>query len=209
MKSDQIELIRYNDKGLVPVIVQHFYTGRVLMCAYANREAIEKTLNTGEMFFFSRSRQELWHKGSTSGNTMELVELQVDCDGDCLLARVKPMGPACHTGAESCFYRTIEGNSGGSVVFLEKLYRLICSRKKASPETSYTSRLFQQGVRRISQKIGEEGVETALALSSGGTLESISESADLIYHLLVGLAARDITLEEVVRELESRHGDPR
>lgn len=207
MSSDLLKSIRFDEKGLIPVVVQHFFTGQVLMLAYTNAEAVELSVRTGQMHFYSRSRQELWHKGKTSGNFMELIDLKIDCDMDCLLALVRPEGPACHTGERSCFYRSVTGNQNTCISFLEDLYRLLLSRKKLLPTNSYTTSLFQQGIRRISQKIGEEGVETCLAMSSGGKADVIAESADLLYHLLVGLAERDITLEEVIQELVSRHTD--
>ncbi|HPI98921.1 MAG TPA: bifunctional phosphoribosyl-AMP cyclohydrolase/phosphoribosyl-ATP diphosphatase HisIE, partial [Synergistales bacterium] len=180
MSSDLLKSIRFDEKGLIPVVVQHFFTGQVLMLAYTNAEAVELSVRTGQMHFYSRSRQELWHKGKTSGNFMELIDLKIDCDMDCLLALVRPEGPACHTGERSCFYRSVTGNQNTCISFLEDLYRLLLSRKKLLPTNSYTTSLFQQGIRRISQKIGEEGVETCLAMSSGEKAEVIAESADLL-----------------------------
>ena len=205
MRPDLLESLSFDEKGLIPVIVQHYFTGQVLMLAYSNAEAVELSVRTGQMHFFSRSRQELWHKGATSGNIMHLVEVKVDCDQDCLLALVSPEGPACHTGEKTCFYRSLMGERKSDISFLDHLYQLLLSRKKLLPENSYSASLFKQGVRRISQKIGEEGVETSLAMSSGERDEVIAESADLIYHLMVGLVEREITLEELVLELASRH----
>ncbi|MBN1332220.1 MAG: bifunctional phosphoribosyl-AMP cyclohydrolase/phosphoribosyl-ATP diphosphatase HisIE [Synergistales bacterium] len=208
MRPDLLRSITFDEKGLIPVIVQHYFTGQVLMLAFSNAEAVELTIRTGEIHFFSRSRQKLWHKGRTSGNIMELVELRIDCDQDCLLALVRPLGPACHTGEKTCFYRSITGDSTADISFLDELYQILLSRKELLPENSYTANLFQQGIKRISQKIGEEGVETSLAMTSGDRNEVIAESADLIYHLMVGLVERGIALEELVQELLSRHTNP-
>lgn len=202
--------LRYDDRGLLPVVVQDVATGAVLMLAWANREAVEKTLETGQVWFWSRSRQSLWHKGETSGNTLQLVEALVDCDGDALLVRALPAGPACHRGTRTCF----EPNPAR--LELGWLAEILRARAGADPETSYTARLLGGGIERVAQKVGEEGVETAIAAVSlatrgeEGSEERRSaltgEAADLLYHLLVLLQASEIEPEEVGRELARRHG---
>jgi len=199
------DALTYTDEGLIPVIVQDVLSGEVLMMAWANRESLERTLETGEMIFFSRSRRGIWHKGATSGNRLLLKELKADCDGDTLLALVEPLGPACHTGAVSCFYQSLWGKARGKSWFLGTLWRALQKRRKASPEESYTARLLARGPSRVGQKIGEEGVETALAVALQDKEALRYEAADLLYHLLVGLMASEVSLEEVLTELESRH----
>ena len=187
--------------GLMPAIVQDADTGRVLMLGYMNRDALEKTHATGHVTFFSRSRQRLWTKGETSGNTLELVSLNADCDRDTLLVQAIPHGPTCHLGTDTCWGDEVKPAVG----FLGELERVIESRADADPESSYTARLLNKGVKRCAQKVGEEGVEVALAATAGDREELINESADLLYHLLVTLGARDVSLEEVCQQLESRH----
>jgi phosphoribosyl-ATP pyrophosphohydrolase/phosphoribosyl-AMP cyclohydrolase len=193
--------LRYDERGLVPVVVQDVGTGAVLMLAYANREAVERTLSTGEAHFWSRSRQSLWRKGETSGNTLRVVEAVADCDGDALLVRALPAGPACHRGTRTCF----EPNPAR--LELGWLAGVIAERRDADPEASYTARLLAQGVERIAQKVGEEGVETAIAAVVPGLRSTLAgEAADLFYHLLVLLEASGVSAEEVGRELLRRHG---
>jgi len=188
--------------GLVPVIVQDSSTEQVLMLGYMNSEALEKTQSSGLVTFYSRSRQTLWTKGETSGNFLKLVSLDIDCDKDTLLIKATPQGPTCHLGTPSCF-----GMSGPQGVgFLSYLETLIESRKIDDPETSYTASLLQGPPDRVAQKVGEEGVETALAAVMGDTDKTTSEAADLIYHLLVLLASQDIKLSDVIDELKTRHG---
>ncbi|MBS3743056.1 MAG: bifunctional phosphoribosyl-AMP cyclohydrolase/phosphoribosyl-ATP diphosphatase HisIE [Wenzhouxiangellaceae bacterium] len=187
--------------GLMPSIVQDARTGRVLMLGYMNPEALEKTQATGHVTFFSRSRQRLWTKGESSGNTLELMGMQVDCDRDTLLVHAVPHGPTCHLGTDTCW-----GNEGHPpVAFLAELERVIESRVGADPQSSYTAGLLAKGVKRCAQKVGEEGVEVALAATAGDREELVNESADLLYHLLVVLAASDVSLEEICRQLEARH----
>lgn len=205
-----LDSLKFDDRGLIPVIVQDVGTGAVLMQAYANREAIEKTLDTGQVWFWSRSRQSLWRKGETSGNTLTLVEALPDCDGDSLLVRALPAGPACHRGTRTCF----EPNPAG--LELGWLADILRSRAQADPETSYTARLLARGVERVAQKVGEEGVETALAavsLAARGEegrderrAALVGEASDLLYHLLVLLQASGVEPEEIGRELLRRHG---
>ncbi len=200
-----LEDLRFDDRGLLPMVAQDATTGQVLMVAWANREALERTLATGELHFYSRSRQALWRKGETSGNTLALRELIADCDGDTLLARVIPSGPTCHTGERSCFHRPLSGEASEGGGFLDRLERIVASRRGADPALSYTARLFGQGRLRIAQKVGEEGVEVALATAAGERGSLVEESADLLFHLLVALAEREVPLAEVLACLERRH----
>lgn len=190
--------------GLIPAVVQHAFDGRVLMQAFMNRAALEQTLTSGLVTFWSRSRQRLWVKGETSGHTLALVAVHADCDRDCVLVLARPAGPACHRGTDTCF----DGADlpGPALAFLARLETVIAERERIRPEGSYTTQLLQQGVRRIAQKVGEEGVETALAGAAGDAAELAAESADLLYHLLVLLRARGLPLEQVVATLAARHG---
>ena len=186
--------------GLVPAIVQNADTEQVLMLGYMNNDAINATRESGLVTFFSRSRQSLWQKGETSGNTLELVEIQIDCDADTLLIRARPAGPTCHEGKISCF-----GDRGPEGLgFLADLSAVIESRKTADPEKSYSAQLLQGPLSRAAQKVGEEGVETVIAALAQSDEALISESADLIYHLIVLLAAKNLTLADVVNELKTR-----
>jgi len=190
--------------GLVPAIVQDATTGAVLMMAYMNREALEQTLSRKRAVFFSRSKQRLWEKGETTGHTLDVDGIALDCDNDTLLVTARPRGPACHEGTLTCF-----GDEPRSVAtriaFLAKLEAVIAQRANEKPETSYTARLLEKGVARIAQKVGEEGVELALAGVAEPDEKVIDESADLLFHLLVLLRARGISLAQVVEKLESRH----
>lgn len=197
--------IHFDEKGLIPVIVQDWESGEILMLAYANRQSLEKTEEINEMVFWSRSRQELWHKGATSGNRLKLKELRLDCDGDTLLAFVEPTGPACHTGARSCFFNMLTNEQAGKAIFPGQLWKYLKKRQLDNPEESYTARLIASGVKRTAQKIGEEGVETALAIAAGDKNEVIYEAADLLYHLMVGLLSANVSLHEIIAELERRH----
>ncbi len=188
--------------GLVPVIVQDATTLKVLMLAYMNEEALSLTRKTKKLTFYSRSRKELWVKGETSGNYLHLVDIKVDCDGDTLLARAIPDGPACHTGSDTCWD---EVNKKDSLEFITHLENIIEERKDADPDTSYTARLFDKGVKKISQKVGEEAVE--LILEAMGDLDDLllEESADLMYHLLVLLHAKGYSFRDVIYVLKDRH----
>jgi phosphoribosyl-AMP cyclohydrolase / phosphoribosyl-ATP pyrophosphohydrolase len=181
------------DPTLTPVVVQDAETGDVLMLAYADEEAVRRTRESGEAWFWSRSRRELWRKGATSGNTLAVVEIRDDCDGDALLYRVRPAGPACHTGAESCF--------------APWLWRVICERKQTRPEGSYVVGLLDGGSSAAAQKVGEEGVEVALAGAGESDERLIEELADLWFHSYVLLAARDLGPDQVERELARRHAE--
>ncbi|AOD14892.1 bifunctional phosphoribosyl-AMP cyclohydrolase/phosphoribosyl-ATP diphosphatase HisIE [Xanthomonas fragariae] len=185
-------------EGLLPVIVQDADNLRVLMLGYMNAQALAVTQQRGEVTFFSRSKQRLWTKGESSGNVLRVVSIETDCDADTLLIQARPHGPTCHLGRTSCF-PTAPGQ------FLGTLDALIAAREHDRPYGSYTTKLFEQGIRRIAQKVGEEGVETALAGVAQGDAELLGESADLLYHLIVLLRARGLALGDAVALLESRH----
>ncbi len=184
--------------GLMPAIVQDAATLRVLMLGYMDRAALESTLKGGKVTFFSRSKQRLWTKGETSGNHLDVVDVRIDCDADTVLVTVRPHGPTCHTGSTSCF-----GTAPGQ--FLGALDALVEQRERERPLDSYTTQLFEKGTRRIAQKVGEEGVETALAGVAQGDDELLGESADLLFHLIVLLRARGLSLADAVAVLERRH----
>ena len=202
--------VRFDENGLVPVVAQDAATGEVLTLAYANREAVEKTLSTGEAHYFSRSRSELWRKGATSGNTQRVVEVGVDCDADALLYKVEPRGPACHTGERTCFFTTLqgEGTTGAETYRLgemvERLAGTIAERHRKMPEGSYTAGLLGSGTERVAQKVGEEAVEVVVAALTGERLAE--EASDLVYHLLVLLEERGVGIGEVAGVLRDRHG---
>jgi phosphoribosyl-AMP cyclohydrolase / phosphoribosyl-ATP pyrophosphohydrolase len=190
--------------GLIPAIVQEVRTDAVLMMGYVNRESLRASLQRERVVFFSRTRQQLWEKGETSGNTMHLVSAAADCDNDTLLFRVRAQGPACHRNTTTCF------GSGQAPVpegvgFLAQLEQVIDQRIAAQPDSSYTAKLYGQGLRRMAQKVGEEGVEVALAAQSGSDAELVSEAADLLFHLTLLLRARGASLTDVTRELAARH----
>jgi phosphoribosyl-AMP cyclohydrolase / phosphoribosyl-ATP pyrophosphohydrolase len=202
--------IRFDERGLVPVIAQDARDGTVLTLAYADREALQRTLESGEAHYYSRSRGELWRKGSSSGNTQRVIEVRADCDGDALLYRVSPRGPACHTGEESCFFTTLTGagvssamsggvSLGGAV---DGLVETISRRRHEMPEGSYTAKLLRGGSERVAQKVGEEAVEVVVAALQGERLAE--EAADLIYHLLVLLEERGVGVGEVAGVLRDR-----
>ncbi|GAV26255.1 bifunctional phosphoribosyl-AMP cyclohydrolase/phosphoribosyl-ATP pyrophosphatase [Carboxydothermus islandicus] len=199
--------LKFDEKGLIPAVVQDIDTREVLMVAYMNEESLKKSLETGQTWFYSRSRNALWHKGETSGNIQEIVEIRYDCDADCLLIKVKQKGVACHTGNYSCFYRTLwegKGEREDLEEVLAKLWQIILDRKQKLPEGSYTAKLFQKGIDKIAQKVGEEAVETVIASKNEDKGELIYEAADLVYHLLVLLAAKDISLSDIAEELKKR-----
>jgi len=192
--------------GLLPAVVQHAETGAVLMLGYMNSEALHETFSRRHVVFFSRSKQRIWEKGETSGHFLELDSVRTDCDRDTLLITAWPRGPVCHVGTMTCF-----GNDPAStaekLAFLATLETVIAKRAAEQPEGSYTARLFAQGPRRIAQKIGEEGVEVALAAVTEADDKLVSESADLVFHLLVMLKKRGLSLEHVVAELQARHAN--
>lgn len=203
--------VKFDEKGLVPAVLQNYETNEVLMTAYMNRESLEKTIETERATFWSRSRQKLWVKGETSGNYMFVKEIRVDCDLDCLLVRVVPAGAACHTGNRSCFYRALE--NGGLIEKTEKdfgsdiLSRLtaVTEDRKANPkEGSYTNYLFDKGEDKILKKVGEEAAEVIIAGKNRSKSEIVYESADLLYHMTVMLVDNGLTWEDVFKELEKR-----
>jgi phosphoribosyl-AMP cyclohydrolase / phosphoribosyl-ATP pyrophosphohydrolase len=207
LMADGGEGLLWDERGLVPAIVQDGATGQVLMLAYMNEEALQRTLATGETWFWSRSRGELWHKGATSGNTQRVLDVRFDCDADALLLRVQPAGPACHTGHQSCFYRRMSDSSeaeppvGGVMAHLEEVIR----DRKAHPRPgSYTNQLLEAGLPRILKKVGEEAVETIVAAQSESDDRLESEMADLFYHALVLLAARGLSWAGIEAELARR-----
>ena len=205
-EPNAVQSIRFDENGLVPVVAQDAQTGEVLTLAYASREAVEKTLQTNEAHYYSRSRDELWRKGETSGNTQTVVEVRLDCDGDALLYRVDPAGPACHTGQRSCFFTPLMGSDGETPDLGRTLTRLagtINERRREMPEGSYTAKLFSRGAGYTAQKVGEEAVEVVVAALEGERLAE--ETADLLYHLLVLLEERGVGTEEVARVLDERH----
>jgi len=191
--------------GLLPAIVQHARSGRVLMLGYMNEAALVETLRRGRVVFFSRSRGELWLKGKTSGNYLDLVQVTTDCDRDSLLVLAQPTGPTCHKGTESCF-ADARRTAAERLAFLGLLEATIEARIADKPEGSYTARLFAQGPSRLAQKVGEEGLETALAAVTRDDDGVRSEAADLLFHLLVLLKARGLSFADVIEELRSRHG---
>jgi len=199
MNTDNIDW----DKGggLVPAIIQDANTEQVLMLGYMNKESLRKTQDTGLVTFYSRSRKTLWTKGETSGNTLNFVSVDIDCDQDTLLIRAVPTGPTCHEGTTSCF----GDKSPQGLGFLAKLETLIEDRKSADPDSSYTAKLLQGPLHKAAQKVGEEGVEAALAAIAETDDGLVYESADLIYHLMVLLAAKNVKLADVIEELQSRH----
>jgi phosphoribosyl-ATP pyrophosphohydrolase/phosphoribosyl-AMP cyclohydrolase len=189
--------------GLIPAIVQDATDGRVLMLAWMNRDAMQQTLDTRRVTFFSRSRGRLWVKGETSGNTLELVDIDLDCDGDSLLVLARPAGPVCHRGTPTCFSEQVQP----TMLFLSKLQALVDQRRTADPRSSYTARLLHDDLHRVAQKVGEEAIETILAATSRDADALINESADLIYHLMVLLAHQDVELNEVIQCLVDRDAD--
>jgi phosphoribosyl-ATP pyrophosphohydrolase/phosphoribosyl-AMP cyclohydrolase len=201
--------IRFDEKGLVPAIVQDADTKEVLTLAYMNQESLTKTLETGETWFYSRSRQELWHKGATSGNTQSVVSVKYDCDQDAVLVLVQPKGPACHTGAVSCFSEGVvserETSSLADYQILRSLEQLIIDREKERPEGAYTTYLFEKGVDKILKKVGEEASEVIIAAKNRDKEELKWEAADLLYHLQVLLVEQELPLKEVLKTLEERH----
>lgn len=202
MNRINLDDIKFDDHGLVPAIVQNAATREVLTLAYMNRESLAKTVETQETWFWSRSRGELWHKGETSGNTQHVVSLTLDCDADAIVVLVNPAGPACHTGATSCF--DTGSNATGIGSLLDQLHQLIQTRERERPANSYTTYLFDEGLDKILKKVGEESAETIIAAKNedGGRLAS--EVSDLLYHLLVLLVVRGVTLDEIARELGQR-----
>ena len=199
----------YDERGLVPCIVQDAERGTVLVLAWMNAEALRITRETGQVCFWSRSRQALWKKGDTSGNTLAVVEIRIDCDLDAVLVRARPAGPTCHTGATSCFFHRDDGvddDGVPAVTVLEQLSRVLEQRRASTGEKSYTKSLLDAGMPKILAKIAEEHGELAAELPAGDDTEVIHETADLIFHVMVGLTARGIPIERVLGELARRFG---
>ena len=202
--------VKLNEQGLVPAIAQDINTGQVLMMGYMNPGSLKRTMEGKQVWFYSRSREDLWHKGEVSGHYLNLREAHIDCDSDTILLKVEPDGPACHTGNTSCFFTPLEevpedyvSSEGGSGV-LEELFAVVQDRKREMPESSYTAQLLQEGVARVAQKVIEEAGESALAAAQGKTEELPGEVADLLYHVLVLLSASGVTPSQVWQELRER-----
>lgn len=203
MNPEQINQLSWPDSQLLPAIVQHAISGKVLMQGYMNPDALQHTLQSGNVTFFSRSKQRLWTKGESSGHTLQLVSIDSDCDSDSLLVLALPQGPTCHVGTETCWHDN-DANSP-QLAFLYDLEQVIKSREGADPKSSYTASLFAKGVKRIAQKVGEEGVESALAAMAGDREELKNEAADLLFHLLVLLRSQQLELADVITILKQRH----
>jgi phosphoribosyl-AMP cyclohydrolase / phosphoribosyl-ATP pyrophosphohydrolase len=200
--NDILQKAKFGADGLIPAVVQDARTRELLTVAYMNQEALQRTVERRETWFWSRSRKELWHKGETSGNFQTVVNVRLDCDDDTVLIEVEPKGPACHTGAYSCF-----GVEPGIEGVLADLYKLIEQRKELRPEGSYTTYLFNSGLDKILKKVGEEATETVVAAKNPDAGRLISETADLLYHLVVLLVERGVALEDVVHELKNRRSN--
>lgn len=199
-----LKKIKFDDKGLVPAIVQDTNTGEVLMLAYMNEESLRLTIETGETWFYSRSRKELWNKGATSGNIQKTVSIDYDCDGDSILVKVEQIGNACHTGEYSCFYNNIkEGKSAYRI--LQKLYDTIENRRQNPKEGSYTNYLFKEGIDKILKKVGEESAEVIIGAKNLSKDEVIYETSDLIYHITVLLVEMGIEIKDIKKELNKRY----
>lgn len=201
--------LKLNTDGLIPAVVQDEQTGKVLMLAYMNKESLTKTIETNETWFYSRSRQELWHKGATSGHTQGVKHISLDCDGDTLLIQVKPAGPACHTGEETCFFNSLTENEAPSRHIVEELTEEIKYRQAHPVEDSYTSYLFREGLDKILKKIGEESSEVIIGAKNRDKEELTSELADLTYHALVLMAESGVAVEDVKQELIKRRPNPK
>ena len=198
--------LKFDENGLIPAVVQHAQTKEVLTVAYMNQQSYEKTLEAGETWFYSRSRQELWHKGATSGHTQKVISIKADCDQDALVIEVLPNGPACHNGTTSCFTETLyEEQRPGSVGILPQLVDVIREREQTMPEGAYTTYLFDKGIDKICKKVGEEATEVVIGAKNRDKEEVKWESADLLYHLLVLLQEQKVDLYEVLDVLQKRH----
>lgn len=187
--------------GLIPAIIQDADTNKVLMLGYMNEEALAKTQETGKVTFFSRTKNRLWTKGEESGNFLNVVSIKDDCDHDTLLIKVNPVGPVCHTGADTCF----EEENKEDIMFFKYLQQFIEKRHKEMPEGSYTTSLFQSGVNRMAQKVGEEAIESVIEACNGTDERLVYESADMLYHLIVLLTSKGLSIEDLSRELQKRH----
>ena len=200
-----INKLKFDDKGLIPAIVVDAFSKKVLTLAYMNRESLEMSMEKGFTCFFSRSRQKLWIKGETSGNFQHIVSITADCDGDALTVVVEKDGPACHLGTDSCFNNTVYQSDDKSEFSMDGLYDLLVGRKTDMPENSYTTYLFQKGIDKILKKIGEESTEVIIASKADDKKETVYEIADLAYHIMVMMVEMGISVDDVRRELASRH----
>jgi phosphoribosyl-ATP pyrophosphohydrolase/phosphoribosyl-AMP cyclohydrolase len=197
--------LKFDEKGLIPAIVQDYYTKQVLTLAYMNEESLKITMEEGYTCFWSRSRQELWRKGETSGNRQKVVNITADCDNDALVIEVKKDGPACHTGAESCFFNDIYMAEDETPFSVEALYEMIKGRKTEPKEGSYTTYLFEKGMDKILKKVGEECTEVIIGAAKGDKEEATYEIADLAYHIMVMMVEMGISVDDIKKELASRH----
>ena len=197
--------LKFDERGLIPAIVQDYYTKQILTVAYMNQEALDITMGEGRTCFWSRSRRELWRKGDTSGNTQQVVSITADCDGDALVVEVIKNGPACHTGAESCFFNPIYVGENQVPFSYDDLYNMLKERKESPKKDSYTSYLFDKGMDKILKKVGEESTEVIIAGAKGDKEEAVYEIADLAYHVMVLMAEQGIELRDITGELAKRH----
>lgn len=204
MMTLNIANVTFNEQGLIPAIVQDDVTGKVLMLAYMNREAIKKTIETKETWFFSRSREELWHKGATSGNRQLVKRMSIDCDNDTILIQVDPLGPACHTNADTCFFTTVLEEETAKRSVVHEVIAEIKDRRENPVEGSYTSYLFREGIDKVLKKVGEESSEVIIGAKNEDKEELTSELSDLIYHSLVLMELSDVSLSDVKTELLKR-----
>ena len=188
-------------EGLIPVVVQDDLSGKVLMLGYMNEEALAKTQESGRVTFFSRSKNRLWTKGETSGNFLEVISIQEDCDGDAILVKAKPLGPVCHTGADTCFQESNTSQTG----FIDQLRAIIKDRKANPTEGSYTASLFAKGINKLAQKVGEEAVELVIEAKDNNRDLFLNEAADLLFHFIILLRSKECTLQDVMKVLEERH----
>lgn len=205
MYEEIIKELKFDDKGLIPAVVQDFFTGEVLTVAYMNAESLKITLEEKMTCFFSRSRQELWRKGETSGNRQHIVSVKTDCDKDALVVKVIKDGPACHTGAESCFFNLLYKDNDRTDFSIDALYDLIKGRKTNMQEGSYTTYLFTKGLDKIMKKVGEECTEVIIGAAKNSKEETIYEISDLAYHILVLMVEMGISVDDIRKELDSRH----
>ncbi|MCB0645097.1 MAG: bifunctional phosphoribosyl-AMP cyclohydrolase/phosphoribosyl-ATP diphosphatase HisIE [Saprospiraceae bacterium] len=201
MRKLDVASIVYDDKGLVPAIIQDVFTSKVLMLGYMNAEAVQQTLDSGKVTFYSRSKQRLWTKGESSNHFLMLKEISIDCDNDALLIKADPQGPTCHTGDDTCW----QESNKGSHAFLARLEEVIADRKSNISDQSYTSSLFRKGINKIAQKVGEEAVEIVIEAKDNNEELFLGEAADLLFHYLVLLQAKEHSLEDVIKVLETRH----
>ncbi|TMN22516.1 bifunctional phosphoribosyl-AMP cyclohydrolase/phosphoribosyl-ATP diphosphatase HisIE [Lentibacillus cibarius] len=205
MYNEQLNKITFDEQGLVPAIIQDVVTGKVLTHAYMNKESLEKTLATNETWFYSRKRQQLWHKGETSGNRQQVKEIRYDCDADALLVTVEPMGPACHTGKPTCFHHTLKENDAAEQMTPSELADLIRKRRKEAEEGSYTTYLFTEGIDKILKKVGEETSEVIIGAKNNSHDEMVWEIADLTYHTLVLMELMGVSITDIQQALAERH----